>query len=404
LALDPAVLRQRHIVVIALETAPRAYYPILDNPAMPGFYARRGESIVSEHHYTPRPYTTWADYALLTGVYPRIGREAGGRERGQAEGLAAILARHGYLTTYIDSYRIDWHGGDRHRTMWRQLGFQTLIDTTDDPPPQAPDPYEADLGRERRSLARALDALDDAQRRGRKAFVFVGTLFGHFDWKARPGDEDLPAAEKILRNCRAIDGVITEFVSAVGKRGLGDDLLLLVTGDHGLRSDAEFASLGETMMIGRASFNVPFALYAPGVIDSETVLPYPTSHVDVAPTLLELTGLSEPEAFFHGESMLENHLRDRVLFQLNSGLTPTDGYLWHERFFTSNHLTGVVEVGREADAADPAFENSTAGDAAIPAALRDPRAELARFRDYLNAVGRYFETLGAAGSAASPSG
>ena len=177
-----------------------------------------------------------------------------------------------------------------------------------------------------------------------------------------------------------------------------DGVIIVVTGDHGLRNEMEFESLGERMMVSSSSFNVPFILYAPGLLGAEIRLPYATSHIDIAPTLLDLNGFPVKEHLFHGENMLDSRLAERVHFLMNTAVSPTDGYLWKGRFFTYNNLTGAIEIGRDESAEEPMPEldppegkdKRGRGIKDFPAALRDPKQMLARAKELFRLTARQF--------------
>jgi len=336
-------LRPRHIVIISLETAPQKYYPIIDNPGLPAFYRMCQHGIVNSNHLASTPYTTWSVYSVLTGTYFK--REAIRlRKEGdlQPDALPLILSRHGYETTYVDTYKVDWMGGSQNRVMLKNLGFQNLVEIGDRTMESNPDSYEAQVRRERLNFEAVLKSILDAQARGHKTLTFATTLFGHFPWKAKPEDEARPAAEKIRSISGMLDGLLADFLKSLDQHGLSEDVLIVLLGDHGLRYRAEFESLDEDMKLGDVAFNVPFILYAPALLRTEVALPYVTSHVDIAPTVLELIGISPDLFLFHGQCLLDRRLEHRITFTINLGLSPVDGFHWAGSYYTVNNLTGEV--------------------------------------------------------------
>jgi len=96
---------------------------------------------------------------------------------------------------------------------------------------------------------------------------------------------------------------------------------------------------------GDTAFNVPFLIYAPGVLGGQVRLPYVTSHVDIAPTLLALSGIEDdPSWLRHGTNILDQRLRDRVTFMLNTNLSPVSGFIWRGCHYTLSELTGRTTV------------------------------------------------------------
>ena len=138
-------------------------------------------------------------------------------------------------------------------------------------------------------------------------------------------------------------------------RRLREEVIIVVTGDHGPRFLDELASLGEDLGHGDATFNVPLLVYAPGLLSRQVRLPHVTSHVDITPTLLYLVGL-EPEHFlFHGGNVLDGRLRERVTYLMGAGLYPVDGLHWRGRMVTVNRVTGEVRSRpRDREARGPA--------------------------------------------------
>lgn len=361
--------RPRHVIIVALETAPRKFYPITDDPTLPTFYRMSKTALVSDRHYTPVPTTKAALFSLMSGTYPRPGRGLQGFGDFESDSMATVLAKNGYETSFIDSYKIDWMPGLDDRRMWRDLGFQHLIDEESDTPMHEFASYESLAENERHAFAKILDAVAGADARGRKALVLAATAIGHYEWKARGGDEALPAAAKVHRLAEFLDDRFAELLQGLAERGLENECLILVTGDHGLRYGAEFASLGEPPGHGDAEFNVPFLLYAPGVISRTVEVPYLTSHVDVAPTVLALLGLSDRSRIFHGSSMLDGRIADRTTFMLDTNLAPVSGFYRRGIHYIVNHLTGAVSS--RPDAREPGRPAERLSDEAVKATLAE---------------------------------
>jgi hypothetical protein len=331
----------RHVVVIALETAPLAYYPLGADTTLRTFAAMTRHAIVAERHYATRPFSIEAMYSLLAGVYPAMSVPLEETPAVRTDGLAVVLAARGYQTTYVDAYKLDWRGGNRQRRLLTDgLGFQRIIEVERAVPMSASKPFRSRLAREREAFRAVLDRIDDASRDGRKALVVVASAIGHFDWPAPAEHRRRPAARKLRDLARTFDGLAAELLDGIEERGQGDSVLVVVTGDHGLRYGAEFASLGEPRRQADASFRVPFLLYAPGLLERTVPVPHVTSHVDLVPTVLGLLGVPADGLVLHGRGMLDPALADRTVFMLNSRLAPYD-YVWHGgRMHELDHVSG----------------------------------------------------------------
>jgi hypothetical protein len=129
--------------------------------------------------------------------------------------------------------------------------------------------------------------------------------------EAGPALSGSPDAETVRRHrnrylnaARYVDGVIGDVVDALRSMGELDRTLLVVTGDHG-ESFGEHGAWGHGSSPCPEQVRVPLLLRGPGVVPG--VERRPTCHVDVAPTLLELSGVPAARRADHstGESLLD---------------------------------------------------------------------------------------------------
>lgn len=332
-----ARFRRRHVVIVSLETAAQKYYRLADGDDLPTFRRMAEAGVVSDLHYTAGPHTTTALYGILTGTYPRLGALPTRYGPLRADALPLVLAGHGYETAYIEASVIS--SGPLWRRTLDALGFHRVLDAD---APSVVSRYDQAVANEERAFRRALDWIGDAAGRGRYGFVCLVTSFGHFPWKVRPGDESLPAAARLRETTRLFDGLLGGFLAGLAARQLEDQVLIVVTGDHGPRFLAELESLGEAMGHGDATFNVPLLIYAPGLLPRMVRVPHVTSHVDLAPTLLEWLGVGSARGLYHGLDLLDGRLAERVTFLPSAGLYPVDGFYWRGSFYTENRVTGRV--------------------------------------------------------------
>jgi hypothetical protein len=332
----------RHIVILLLETAPQKFYPLADSEELPTFQSMSRHALVSTRHYTAAPMSNLAVYSVTSGTYPRPGTPIGQLGRFATDSLPALLTARGYESTFIDSYSLSWNGPHDTQSV-SDLGFGIVFDA-ENVPLQA----NADLvARETKSMRLALDTVLDAEHRGRKAFVVVATHIGHYPW-LMPGEaQHLPAPAKLMATAKLFDALIAQFLDGLATHGLSNEIILVVTGDHGLRFNMEFASLGEPPRYGDAMFNVPFLMYAPALFPAQVRLPFVTSHVDIAPTLLDLTGTPRDGRIHHGENMLDRRLADRITFLSSAvfpGLYPVNGFHFKDEFYSVSPVLNRASV------------------------------------------------------------
>ena len=134
----------------------------------------------------------------------------------------------------------------------------------------------------------------------------------YFKVKGEPsGEGDRERYEAILR---AMDKELGALFRGLEERGLLESTAVLLTADHG----DEFGEHGgrfHGQSLYEEMTRVPLWLYSPTL--SPRVVGAPVSHLDVAPTLLDLLGLP-PEGSFWGGSLLAagEEQRERVFFEL----------------------------------------------------------------------------------------
>ena len=210
----------------------------------------------------------------------------------------------------------------------------------------------------------------------------------------------LSGAEKLAALTLTLDSLVAELLDGIEKRGLTDSVIVVVTGDHGLRAKAEFASLHEQMRFGMVSFNVPFILYAPGLFDHGVRLPYMTLHVDIAPTLLALVGIPTDSLLLHGTDMLDPQIRNRTTFMFNNSLRPVDGYYRDGSLYVYNAFTGEAHVERTFEIVAQPIASGTLVAGQTPAVMTARVARtLDRAAGIFDTTSAYFLQRGARGRA-----
>lgn len=107
------------------------------------------------------------------------------------------------------------------------------------------------------------------------------------------------------------DSEIGKVLTSMENRGLWDNTILIITGDHG-EEFYESGFWGHTSSFSTYQTKVPLLLYiphkAPGKVD------YLTSHIDIVATMLELLGYeSDIPSYSQGQSLLEGQGHDYIV-------------------------------------------------------------------------------------------
>lgn len=97
-----------------------------------------------------------------------------------------------------------------------------------------------------------------------------------------------------------VDRALAKFLKALRDRGLYENSLILFTSDHG-EMNGRRAVVDKGVYLFPDVLRVPLGIHMPG--GARRTVMSPVSHLDIAPTLLELAGI-EPEERMDGQSLL----------------------------------------------------------------------------------------------------
>jgi len=140
---------------------------------------------------------------------------------------------------------------------------------------------------------------------------YEGTL-GTKKWRLdRVMTEEVELSDRDVRHLDALydaavigtDGSVGRVLDALGSAVAGESTVTVFLADHGEDLYDHNGYLYHACSVYQSGLHVPFGIRAPGVLPGGIRVAQPVELVDVAPTLLELTGLP-PLAESHGVSLL----------------------------------------------------------------------------------------------------
>lgn len=291
----------RNVIVIHLESTGAQYlrpYGAIEDP-MPHLTALTRQGIVFENAYTAYPETIRSFFAVQCSTFPALDTRPEDYEHVQAPGLAQVLADVGYRTALFHSGRFMYLGMD---SVIRNRGYQTLEDAGD-----IGGERESSFGIDEPSTVRRILSWIDAAPHER-SFVSYLPIAGHHPYgTSMPGP--FPEDAEIGRYCNALheaDSALGQLLDGLRQRGLLDNTLLVLFGDHGEAFGQHPGNYGHTLFIYEENIRVPLIVAAPGLFKERSDVARVASLADVAPTILDLLGFSRPAAY-QGRSLLEDH-------------------------------------------------------------------------------------------------
>jgi phosphoglycerol transferase MdoB-like AlkP superfamily enzyme len=248
--------------------------------------------------------------AILLSAYPKLDFRDFTQEYPLVErtSLATVFRDRGYRTGFMTSSDLSWAGWD---VFLPSRGFDSVRDDH----VLACSEEVSSWGVEDRCL---VDALVEfvAREPGRPFFAMGWTQQTHHPYEPSPGvpmldllrdREPTPDAydlERYLNVLHETDRQLARLFDAVRREGLADDTLIVVVGDHG----QAFGYPHDTYLQGRTAYeedvHVPMLIWWPRRYRTETHAPIVGGHVDLAPTIAELSGVASA-ADWQGRSLFD---------------------------------------------------------------------------------------------------
>jgi hypothetical protein len=340
------------VIFLLMESLPNVCYSLaLAEGAMPNVEALARRAFVPLAHYSTYPYSRRAYGSIFSSWYPLNGMR-GALERYalvsrdlRVPGVVHSASLAGYETVAFVPERPVTIEEDELR--YAALGF-----AGHEVPPAAFEKPEGQVLdhslrdwvrlRDRQSFdalkKRVAASIDQHQR-----FLYsFNPQLTHGPW---PGVTESSSRDETCRSgiplFREVDGMVGELRTVLREKRRLDKTLIVILGDHGLRTRREYPPFqGGTL--DDVTFHVPLVLYAPGVVQSAVQIPWMTSHIDIAPSVLDLLGIQEDRELELGSPMWDPALADRTTFFFARGYLGADGYQRAREAVMVRYLFGGV--------------------------------------------------------------
>ncbi len=288
-----ATREKTNVIVISLESVASTY--IREDPSRMPFLsgtADRDGAILMGNHYTVWPQTMKAFFALFCSElpYPDYRSIALINPTIRCESLSEVLHQNGYYTAFITSADLAY---DRKRRFFQHRDFDMFMDMRDMPGRE--DVWGDSWGLdERLAVKHILDLANE--KRDERFFVFYEMFTAHHPYNACKEHEDNPLDEfpAYVRALGYIDDRIRDIVNGIDKLGLSGETLIAIVSDHGEGFGQHPGSRGHGAKVYQENVHVPFAMIGPQLAGVRGEATFPTSHIDVAPTILGLLDLDIP--------------------------------------------------------------------------------------------------------------
>jgi len=344
-----------NVLFFVMETTPDEFLPADDDMAQfPNMRRLREKSFVGVKHYTTLPFTQCALFSVFSSWYPLDTLHA---VRGYPEGdVPPDFLYHLNSMGYESAAFTPLTGPNNpDEAIYAAVGFKDHFYL--DPNAQLPAVSGFDgqpswkshrIGADLVTLQNLESHLDGWIRSHQRYVAAYLPQVGHFPYPdAWPEDSD----DDLRNRGRAIiamqDAWLGQLMDFLAQRGQLDRTIILVFGDHGRRNTRENPDLRRGT-IDETAFHVPLLVYAPRTLDHTERIPWITSHIDLAPTVLDLLGIKREEETAQGTAIWNPALADRTTFFFAQPLFGADGYTTQGKFFMWHYDSDMIYENKQA--------------------------------------------------------
>jgi lipoteichoic acid synthase len=301
--------RGRHVIVVVLESTAARYlrlYGAAHDPT-PALTLLASEALVFDRAYAVYPESVKGLFATLCSRHPAFDTAPEMYADVACTPIPAALRDAGYRTALFHSGRFEYLG---MRAVVDNRGFEVLEDAG-----AIGGEIRSSFGVDEASTVRRLLAWIDGSDQRKPFFAMYLPIAGHHPYATVTdgpfdGDDDFTNYLNALHEADAAVGTLLRGLRA---RGLYDDTLIVVFGDHGEAFGQHQGNVAHSLFVYDENVRVPLLVALPGEIAATRRIRRTVSLVDAAPTILDLVGLPRPQSY-EGASLLDPSPRLSLFF------------------------------------------------------------------------------------------
>jgi hypothetical protein len=298
-----------NLVMVSLESTAAQYLSLYGGKyeVMPNLSALARKALVFENAYSAYPESIKGLYSVLCSTFPAFDSQPEEYANLGCRSVASVLEDAGYRTAMFHSGRFAYLGME---SIIRNRGYQTLEDAGD-----IGGNHNSSFGVDEPATVTRMLAWIDALPRGKHFFLTYLPIAGHHPY-ATPERGPFAGTEDIDQYRNALhygDVSLGALVEGLRKRGLEQNTVWVIYGDHGEAFHQHEGNYGHTFFLYEENIHVPFLIAAPGFMRTQERVRKVVSLVDTAPTVLDLMSVASPKNY-QGRSMLDRAPRMALFF------------------------------------------------------------------------------------------
>jgi hypothetical protein len=281
---------------------------------MPFLQKLRAESLYLARHYATANSSPRALFSLFTGLYPEPSDEFFSLKKGlRIKTWNRFLVDHRGLV--VTPCVTEWYFPNG---LFRNNGLREIIGKSQLRfAERRTEPAEA------RNEIQTADYFASRLRELKQPFLAVYISFApHYpyhdygpQWRITRGRSRL---DRYVDNLRLLDEQLKKFFSALEQRGSLSNTVVVLVGDHSEAFEQHPGNYIHSLYSYEENLAVPALIWYPAKVKPREIT-FPTSHVDLGPTLLDLLEVAHNPRDFQGVSLLRNYQRPHIFAYGNEG-------------------------------------------------------------------------------------
>jgi arylsulfatase A-like enzyme len=321
--------RPKNVIVVVLESVPTHWLSLYGSKydTTPRLVREASNSLIFRGVYSHVGMTANSLVSILLGVYPPVTWRQLTQDVPDLAGtsIPQVLKPHGYRSAFITSADISYVNSDKFLA---GRGFDVVWDVN-----SMGAPYLFTWGCEDRHMVDGLFKWIDQDPAGMPFFALTWTQQTHHPYRLAEDAEKidffkggpLPNDDWDLGNylnaVRIADTQIGRIIDGLKQRGLAEDTLLVITGDHGEAFGSPHPTYGHGPRVWEENLHVPFVLWNPRLFAGGKTSDQVGGLCDLAATVCDVIGVPPAEAW-QSRSLLDRAHPPRTYFA-----AANDGYL-----------------------------------------------------------------------------
>jgi len=308
-------------------------------------------------HYTTSNVSTKAVFSLLSGLYDFFGRETfGTRPDADVPALYNWLGK-GYDSFLVTPSSISWY----FPTKFVKNSGLSEIHSYENLKFKIKEEFDS-LGHyiardEIQTVDFFIERLTKAKEPFLGIYISFAAHFPYFDYGEdyRLMKDDGPLINRYYNNLDLLDHMIKRIYDHLQKLGVLERTILVIVGDHGQAFGQHHPN---NFMHYRYSYNenleAPAIFYQPKLFKPR-VFRFPTSHVDLLPTLLDSVRIPYLPTVFDGVSLFDNRVREAPIFfyGYEESISSLDRHLIKIQYSLKKKRCWAFDLGQDPDEKNP---------------------------------------------------